>query len=124
MLRWIFDGERAARRKITQRVYDQIVAAARQPFLYAEWGVPDTPLGRYEMISLHMFLVLRRLRGETGDARELAQNLTDAFFADHLLAVFDLAVVHEQIASALEGHNVSRCVRVIRVRILANISAV
>ena len=92
MLKWIFDGERAARQKITQTVYDQIVAAARQPVLYAEWGVPDTPLGRYEMISLHMFLVLHRLRGETGSARELAQNLTDAFFADLDHSIRELGV--------------------------------
>ncbi|WP_412535167.1 ubiquinol-cytochrome C chaperone family protein [Mesorhizobium sp. BAC0120] len=77
-------------------MYDRIVAAARQPVLYADWNVPDTPLGRYEMISLHLFLVLHRLRGETG-ARELAQGLTDRFFAelDHSireLGVGDLSV--------------------------------
>jgi cytochrome b pre-mRNA-processing protein 3 len=77
-------------------VYDRIVAAARQPALYADWNVPDTPLGRYEMISLYLFLVLHRLRGETG-ARELAQDLTDRFFAelDHSireLGVGDLSV--------------------------------
>jgi cytochrome b pre-mRNA-processing protein 3 len=78
----IFGGERAARAKITGSLYDQIVAAARQPALYERWGVPDTPLGRYEMISLHLFLVLHRLKGETGTARAVAQDLTDMFFAD------------------------------------------
>lgn len=81
-LKRIFGSERAARREITDRVYDQIVAAARQPVLYASWDVPDTPLGRYEMIALHLFLVLHRLRGEQGAAATLAQELTDAFFAD------------------------------------------
>jgi cytochrome b pre-mRNA-processing protein 3 len=81
-LKRIFGAERAARRQITDRIYDQIVAAARQPALYASWGVPDTPLGRYEMIALHLFLVLHRLRGEERAAAALAQELTDAFFAD------------------------------------------
>ena len=81
MFKRIFGSERAAKERITGGVYDRIVAAARQPVLYAGWNVPDTPLGRYEMISLHLFLVLHRLRGETG-ARELAQDLTDRFFAE------------------------------------------
>ena len=36
-LKRIFGSERAARREITDRLYDQIVAAARQPALYAAW---------------------------------------------------------------------------------------
>jgi cytochrome b pre-mRNA-processing protein 3 len=81
-LKRIFGSERAARRQITDRLYDQIVAAARQPPLYADWDVPDTPLGRYEMVALHVFLILHRLRGETGAGAQLAQDLTDTFFAD------------------------------------------
>jgi cytochrome b pre-mRNA-processing protein 3 len=96
MFKRFFGKERAAKDRTTERVYDRIVAAARQPALYADWGVPDTPLGRYEMISLHLFLVLHRLRNEAG-ARALAQSLTDTFFAelDHSireLGVGDLSV--------------------------------
>jgi cytochrome b pre-mRNA-processing protein 3 len=58
------------------------VAAARQPLFYSHWNVPDTPIGRFEMLSIHMFLFLHRLRGETGAAREAAQELTDSFFRD------------------------------------------
>lgn len=78
----IFGAEKAAKAKITEALYDQIVAAARQPVFYAEWGVPDTPLGRYEMISLHLFLVLHRLKGQSGALSEIAQELTDMFFTD------------------------------------------
>ncbi|TGS35672.1 ubiquinol-cytochrome C chaperone, partial [bacterium M00.F.Ca.ET.180.01.1.1] len=46
------------------------------------WNVPDTPLGRFEMLSLHMFLVQHRLRGEDGVAQEIAQVLIDEFFLD------------------------------------------
>lgn len=62
-----------------RRVYEAIVAAARQPTPYADWGVPDTVDGRFDMISLYLFLVLDRLKGAEGDFR---QKLTDAFFAD------------------------------------------
>jgi hypothetical protein len=81
MFKRFFGAGRAANRKITDRLYEQIVAAARQPALYADWGVPDTPLGRFEMVALHMFLVLHRLRGEAGAAREIAQDLTEVLAA-------------------------------------------
>lgn len=87
MFKRIFGGQRTTRQATAADVYDRIVAAARQPVLYAAWNVPDTPLGRYEMISLHLFLVLHRLRAESGPARALAQELTDQFFEelDHSL---------------------------------------
>jgi len=62
-----------------RRLYEAIVAAARHPFPYAEWGVPDSLDGRFDMISLHLFLVLDRLKGE---AQEFRQALVDEFFLD------------------------------------------
>lgn len=77
---------RKSRRATVDSLYGQIVAAARQPTFYADWNVPDTPLGRFEMLSLHHFLFLHATRGATGaDAaglREIAQELTDALFQD------------------------------------------
>lgn len=59
--------------------YEAIVAAARHPVFYADWGVPDTLDGRFDMISLHAFLVLDRLKGVEEDFR---QGLVDELFAD------------------------------------------
>ena len=92
VLKSLFNGESAARRALIERLYDQIVAAARQPRLYADWGVPDTPLGRYEMVALHLFLVLHRLRGQGEAAGAVAQELTDAFFADLDHSIRELGV--------------------------------
>lgn len=63
-------------------LYGQIVAQARQPAFYAELGVPDTPEGRFDMIVLHVVLVMRRLRAEADAGRDAAQGLLDVFFAD------------------------------------------
>jgi cytochrome b pre-mRNA-processing protein 3 len=63
-------------------VYSAIVAQSRQPVFYAEWSVPDTVTGRFDMISLHIALLFRRLRGQTGPEREFAQAVFDLFFAD------------------------------------------
>ncbi|WP_217570329.1 ubiquinol-cytochrome C chaperone family protein [Mesorhizobium sp. GbtcB19] len=82
MFQRLFGRERNANRAITDALYAQIVAAARQTLFYSDWNVPDTPLGRFEMLSLHMYLVQRRLRGEQGVAAEVAQVLIDEFFLD------------------------------------------
>jgi cytochrome b pre-mRNA-processing protein 3 len=59
--------------------YEAIVAAARHSVFYANWGVPDTVDGRFDMIALHLFLVLDRLKGE---AHAFRQDLVDEFFSD------------------------------------------
>jgi cytochrome b pre-mRNA-processing protein 3 len=63
----------------TQLLYETIVAAARQPRFFSDMSVPDTVDGRFDMIVLHLFLVLERLAGEKGNT---AQSLTDVFFRD------------------------------------------
>lgn len=59
--------------------YEAIVAAARHPSLYANWAVPDTLDGRFDMIALHCFLVLDRLKGAEPLFR---QALVDEVFRD------------------------------------------
>jgi cytochrome b pre-mRNA-processing protein 3 len=82
MFQRLFGRERQANRAITEALYGQIVAAARQPVFYSDWNVPDTPLGRFEMLSLHMFLFQHRVHGEGGPAAAIAQVLIDEFFLD------------------------------------------
>ena len=62
-----------------RRLYAVIVAAARHRAFYADWGVADSVDGRFDMIVLHLYLVLARLKGE---ANALRQALVDEFFAD------------------------------------------
>ena len=64
-------------------LYGAAVAAARAPRFYAEWGVPDTVPGRFEMVCLHNGLLIHRINREASkDARDLAQSCFDAMFAD------------------------------------------
>lgn len=97
MFQWLSGARRRSRRLVLDTLYGEIVAAARRPPLYSGWQVPDTPLGRFEMMSLHLFLLLHRLRGREGALRDIAQELTDHFFleVDHSLrelGVGDLGV--------------------------------
>ena len=52
------------------------------PVFYRELGVPDTPEGRFEMVGLHVALVVRRLRAAKAQGGALAQELFDLMFAD------------------------------------------
>ncbi len=78
----LFGRSRRQNQEVTDALYEQIVAAARQPVFYSDWSVPDTPLGRYEMLSLHMILFLERARGASEPLAEIAQDITDEFFKD------------------------------------------
>jgi cytochrome b pre-mRNA-processing protein 3 len=71
--------------------YRAIVAQSRQEKFYADWGVPDTVTGRFDMISLHLALLLRRLKGESA-AREFGQALVDLFFRDMDRSLRELGV--------------------------------
>ncbi len=62
-------------------LYGAIVAQARDPRFYAAYGVPDTVLGRFDLLVLHLALVVRRLR-EGDTTRALAQGVFDAFCRD------------------------------------------
>ena len=86
MLSRLFGRWRNSNQDVVDSLYERIVAAARQPVFYSHWNVPDTPLGRFEMLSLHMFLFLHRCRREAA-LRDIAQQLTDTFFTevDHSL---------------------------------------
>jgi cytochrome b pre-mRNA-processing protein 3 len=83
---------------IATRVYGAIVAQARNPAFYASLGVPDTVTGRFEMVVLHVALVVGRLEGdETG--QRMAQDVFDLFCTDmdrslRELGFGDLGVPH------------------------------
>jgi cytochrome b pre-mRNA-processing protein 3 len=63
-------------------IYGAVVAQARMPVFYGECGVPDTVEGRFDMIVLHLFLLLRRMRVPKLEKSGLSQALFDRFCAD------------------------------------------
>lgn len=77
-----FGAKRLHSQAIVIRTYETIVAAARQPVLYAQWGVPDTALGRFESLSLHMILFLYRTQNASASTKALAQEVVEEFFKD------------------------------------------
>ncbi len=68
-------------------LYLALVNQSRQPVFYVDHGVPDVLEGRYDMIILHAWLVLRRLGDRVPDAQKdlagaLSQAVYDLMFAD------------------------------------------
>lgn len=83
------DGGRPDATEAAHALYTAAVAQSRAPAFYAVQGVPDTLDGRFDMIALHVYLVLRRLKRPGGEPEEaaraaarVAQALFDLFFAD------------------------------------------
>ena len=70
--------------KIAAQLYFKIAEHARDPAFYTDFGVADELEGRFEVLALHLFLLMRRLKTgseETADQRaDLAQRLFDTFF--------------------------------------------
>lgn len=75
------DRTRPAAARTIPTIYGMIVARAREPAFYAGYGVPDTVDGRFDLVVLHLWMVLRRL-GQGADPQALAQGLFDHFCSD------------------------------------------
>ena len=101
------------RRRQARSLYGSIVTQARTPGLYADLRVPDTPEGRFEMVALHLVLVLDRLGAAGPSAERLARVLTETFAVDiddnfREMNVGDLAVpkhVRQAVGSLHERYN-------------------
>jgi cytochrome b pre-mRNA-processing protein 3 len=74
---------RLGRERPARLLYRRIVEQARQPSFYALLGVPDTVNGRFDMITLHAFLLFERLGREKDEKNAaLAQEVFDEMFLD------------------------------------------
>ncbi len=78
-------SKRHRRRQIEDAAHELYVAAveqARNPDFYLRLGVSDSVDGRFDLLSLHVFLLLNRLGRGGEDLRPLSQAVFDLMFAD------------------------------------------
>ncbi len=73
-------------------LYGRVVEAARAPFLYRDLGVPDTLDGRFDLVGLFAFLMVRRLEAEPPAGHRLAQAVFDAMFSDMDVTLREMGV--------------------------------
>ncbi len=103
---------RRASKVLIEQLRGEIVAAARRPALYETFGAPDQIDGRFELLTLHVGLVLRRLVAIGGLGQDIAQDLVNSVFLhfdDTLreMALSDVAVSKrlKRIREAFYGRN-------------------
>ena len=64
-----------------ETIYGMIVTQAREPLFYRDLSVPDTVNGRFDLLVLHLWMVLRRFKPVEGGSG-LSQALFDRFCED------------------------------------------
>ena len=79
-------------RIIVDRQYATLSSTARTPDFYARLDVPDTVMGRFEMLSVVMILFFRRTRSSATSGQEIAQEIVDAFFQDIDYSIRELGI--------------------------------
>lgn len=67
---------------IVHRQYEALTAASREPVFFLDFSVPDTVMGRFELLSVVMILFFRRTANAPLSGQQLAQEIVDAFFQD------------------------------------------
>lgn len=70
-------------KEIAVKLYSSCVEAARNPDNYIKFGLRDEIFGRFEALSIYLFVVLRRLKEDKTDiALSVSQEMVDLFVAD------------------------------------------
>ena len=85
-------GKKNGNRRIVEKQYATLTKAARHPYLYEALDVPDTVMGRFEMLSAMLILYFRRTRASATPGQEIAQEIIDAFFEDVDHSIRELGV--------------------------------
>jgi len=79
-------SERRRREQSAARLYRSVVETSRQPVFFTDMGVADTLTGRFDLLILNAYLLLRRLGiiqdSLQDEARAVSQATFDLMFAD------------------------------------------
>ncbi len=78
--------------RAAHELYCRLVAAARAPYFYTTLAVPDTLDGRFDLVGLYAFLVIRRLQAAPPPGPAVAQAVFDAMFSDMDLNLREMGV--------------------------------
>jgi cytochrome b pre-mRNA-processing protein 3 len=85
------------------QLYQALVAQSRRPEFYTACGVPDSLDGRFDLLVLHVVLVLRRLKSEGASGRALGQALFDIMVTDFDRALRELGVGDVGVAKRMKA---------------------
>jgi len=80
MLKWL--ANRSTLKTTARQLYGGVVAQARDARFYRDLDVADTAEGRYELVALHLVLVLERLGKPDVGNENLRRELVETFITD------------------------------------------
>ncbi|MCB1446221.1 MAG: ubiquinol-cytochrome C chaperone [Rhizobiaceae bacterium] len=64
------------------RQYEALNRTARDPAFFESMNVPDTVMGRFEMLAIVLILYFRRTAAAGDEVKAIAQEIVEAFFQD------------------------------------------
>lgn len=70
------------RDRIAAQIYGDCVAVTRDPAHYRDGHVADSVDGRFDILALHLFIVIHRLRDAGPDGQAMVQSIIDSFVRD------------------------------------------
>lgn len=73
-------------------LYQSAVVQSRDPLFYENLGVADTMDGRFDLITMHVFLILERLRQAGPKGKVLSQYLFDHMFRHMELTLREMGI--------------------------------
>lgn len=82
---WFNTRERESKRRREAQafqLYRSAIEQARQPYFYTDLGVADTVDGRFDMVVLHVYLLLNRLNRDGREGKALGQAVYDLMVSD------------------------------------------
>jgi len=65
----------------SKKLYASALTSARNEVFYTRYNVPDTFDGRFDLLLLHIFIILQRIK-DKDNYQELSQDLFDVMFKD------------------------------------------
>ena len=78
---------------VPETLFSKIREQSRNSTLFSEYGVPDTVMGRFDMLALHTYLFANRLKDEKeARATNLNQDVFDLFVDDIERALRELGI--------------------------------
>ncbi|MFZ9502470.1 MAG: ubiquinol-cytochrome C chaperone family protein [Beijerinckiaceae bacterium] len=83
---------RSPNQPLIDRLHGEIMAAARQPVLFTDYGAADTVAGRFEVLCLAAAVAVGRIGALPEPGPAIAQDVTDALFRHLDVALREIGV--------------------------------
>ncbi len=90
LMQWLKD--RQARKAAAERLYQAALVQSREPVFYEDYGVADTMDGRFDLLCLHVFLLIDRLERFGAKGRKMGQAVFDRMFVNVDLTLREIGI--------------------------------